>query len=121
MTCPVCDGDQVVTGVLTPGAFTDDPSGQTWATIYCPNSCHRGTVPAGPQAHLAAMPAQPDTELLRAVQELLEVAALRGDSTLPAPPDDPLDWTARMQTAWDDVVAAVDHTPLTKTEKEAAG
>ena len=58
--------------------------------------------------------------LLEAVQELLEVAALRGDSTLPAPEDDPKLWTARMQTAWDDVVAAVDHTPLTKAEKAAA-
>ena len=112
-TCPVCNGEQVVTGVLVPGAFTDDPSGQTKATVYCPNDCHRGTVPAMPQA-------QPDAELIGAVQELLEVAALRGDSTLPAPPDDPLDWTARMQTAWDDVVAAVDHTPLTKAEKTGA-
>lgn len=72
--------------------------------------------------HLTAMPeAQADAELLEAAQELLEVAVLRGDSTLPSPPDDPKDHSARMQTAWDDLVAAVDHTPLTKAEKGAAG
>ena len=64
------------------------------------------------------MPAQDvNAELLRAVQELLEVAALRGDSTLPVPEDDPVLWTARMQTAWDTLVAAVDHTPLTQAEQ----
>ena len=50
MTCPVCEGKREVTGILVPGAFRDDPSGQTWATIYCPNDCHRGTVPAMPKA-----------------------------------------------------------------------
>ena len=44
-------------------------------------------------------------ELRAALDELLEVAALRGDSTLPASPDDPKPWTARMQTAWDRAAA----------------
>jgi hypothetical protein len=52
----------------------------------------------GPDARLIA--AAPD--LLDALTELLEVADLRGDSTLPKPPDDQKLWTARMQTAWDD-------------------
>lgn len=37
-----------------------------------------------------------------ALSELVEVAELRGDSDLPAPPDDPRLWTARMQEAWDE-------------------
>ena len=57
MTCPVCEGKREVTGILVPGAFRDDPSGQTWATVYCPNDCHRGTVPA--------MPAQAETGAAR--------------------------------------------------------
>ena len=44
--------------------------------------------------------------LKAAVQELLEVARLRGDTDLPHPADDPKHWTARMQTAWDDLAAA---------------
>ena len=40
-------------------------------------------------------------KLKDAVEELLEVAKLRGDNELPAPPDDPKLWTARMQEAWD--------------------
>ena len=36
-----------------------------------------------------------------AVDELLEVAGLRGDNDLPHPADDPKTWTARMQEAWD--------------------
>lgn len=38
--------------------------------------------------------------LREALQELVEVANLRGDNDLPAPPDDPKLWTARMQDAW---------------------
>jgi hypothetical protein len=41
------------------------------------------------------------------LRELLEVADLRGDSDLPHPSDDPLLWTARMQTAWDEARAAL--------------
>jgi hypothetical protein len=44
--------------------------------------------------------------------ELLEVAALRGDSCLPAPADDPKLWTARMQEAWDGLQDA-----LTESER----
>ena len=43
--------------------------------------------------------------LENAIDELLEVAALRGDDDLPHPSNDPLTWTARMQTAWDDLKA----------------
>ena len=86
-TCPVCQGKREVTGVLVPGAFTDDPSGQTKATVYCPNDCHRGTVPP-------AMPqAQPDTALLRALQwntdailEVLQKAEPAGDGWFKVPP-----------------------------------
>lgn len=48
--------------------------------------------------------------LREAVEELLEVAALRGDNDLPAPPDDPKLWTARMQDAWDCLQDAFDET-----------
>ena len=44
--------------------------------------------------------------LIEAAEELLEVAALRGDADLPHPADDPKLWTARMQTAWDELRAA---------------
>jgi hypothetical protein len=37
------------------------------------------------------------------VGELLEVATLRGDNDLPHPCNDPKLWTARMQTAWDEL------------------
>ena len=41
--------------------------------------------------------------LTNAVDELLEVAALRGDDELPHPSNDPILWTARMQEAWDNL------------------
>ena len=47
-------------------------------------------------------------ELLAACEELLEVAALRGDNTLPHPCDDPKLWSVRMQTAWDELQRIVD-------------
>jgi len=40
-------------------------------------------------------------ELESAIDELLEVAELRGDDDLPHPSNDPLLWSARMQSAWD--------------------
>lgn len=40
-------------------------------------------------------------------EELIEVAALRGDNALPLPEDDPLLWTARMQTAWNELEEAL--------------
>ena len=44
-----------------------------------------------------------ENERLREVLgELIEVAALRGDTDLPHPEDDPLLWNVRMQEAWDD-------------------
>jgi hypothetical protein len=46
--------------------------------------------------------------LLEAGTELLEVADMRGDSTLPAPEDDAGLWTARMQTAWDEFRTAIE-------------
>lgn len=39
-------------------------------------------------------------KMAEALDELLEVAALRGDDNLPHPADDPKLWTARMQDAW---------------------
>lgn len=39
--------------------------------------------------------------LREALNELIEVADLRGDSDLPHPSDDPKLWTARMIDAWD--------------------
>ena len=45
--------------------------------------------------------------LRTAASELLEVADLRGDAALPHPEDDPKLWTARMQTAWDELRAAL--------------
>lgn len=43
-----------------------------------------------------------------AVRELLEVARLRGDSSLPSPVDDEKLWTSRMQAAWDDLAAEME-------------
>jgi hypothetical protein len=48
-----------------------------------------------------------DQGLRDAAEELLTVADLRGDSDLPHPADDEKHWTARMQTAWDDLRAAL--------------
>ncbi len=49
-----------------------------------------------------------ELEQLRDVlSELLECGDLRGDTTLPSPPDDPVLWSARMQTAWDNARRAV--------------
>lgn len=47
------------------------------------------------------------TTPLEALEELLEVADLRGDSTLPHPADDSVLWTARMQDAWDEARTAI--------------
>ena len=43
-----------------------------------------------------------NARLVAALEELVTVARLRGDNSLPHPCDDPLTWTARMQQAWDD-------------------
>ena len=44
-----------------------------------------------------------EIERLRDVlSELVECAELRGDNELPKPEDDPVLWSARMQTAWDE-------------------
>ena len=50
-------------------------------------------------------------ELLDAARELVKVANLRGDNELPHPCDDPGLWTARMQTAWDDLERVVNKYP----------
>lgn len=47
-------------------------------------------------------------ELFDNTEELLECANLRGDNQLPAPPDDPELWTARMQDAWDNTAEALE-------------
>ena len=58
-------------------------------------------------AHYAEM-VEAHQALCDSVEELLEVARLRGDNELPHPENDPKLWTARMQTAWDDLQAAID-------------
>ncbi len=50
-------------------------------------------------------------QVARAAGELDEVADHRGDNQLPHPEDDPLLWTARMQTAWDEIKEALDALP----------
>ncbi len=46
-----------------------------------------------------------------AAVELIEVAELRGDNVLPLPEDDPLLWTTRMQTAWNELEEALTPEP----------
>ncbi len=46
-------------------------------------------------------------KLVEALEELIEVADLRGDTELPHPSDSDEPWTARMQTAWDEIRAAL--------------
>lgn len=47
-------------------------------------------------------------ELEGVLAELLEVARLRGDNSLPHPDQDPKSWSARMQTAWDEAERLMD-------------
>ncbi len=54
---------------------------------------------------------QQEVSLRDAAEELLECADLRGDAYLPHPEDDPQFWSARMQTAWDELRVAVDTSP----------
>ena len=61
------------------------------------------TVQAERDAYREALTRQND-----AATELLEVARLRGDNDLPHPADDPKLWTARMQTAWEEIDLATD-------------
>ena len=67
-----------------------------------------GFIRAWEQAERERDDARAEVDRLREVAtELLKVADLRGDSELPHPADDPIDWTARMQEAWDDLRAAL--------------
>ncbi len=59
---------------------------------------------------------QAATELRDNVAELLEVSALRGDSDLPSPPDDPKLWTARAIEAWAETADA-----LTRYDEKLGG
>jgi hypothetical protein len=59
-------------------------------------------LPAPPPARWEAM-----RRVVEAARELHEVAELRGDNCLPAPPDDPKLWTARMQMAWNELDEAL--------------
>jgi len=71
--------------------------------VACVNAC---ADMADPETEITSLhKAAP--ELLEALKELVEVADLRGDSTLSHPADDPVLWTARMQTAWDEARAAI--------------
>lgn len=47
-------------------------------------------------------------DIVNASEELLEVARLRGDDELPHPCDDQKLWTARMQTAWEELGSLID-------------
>jgi hypothetical protein len=63
----------------------------------------------------------PAPDALRdAAEELLTVADLRGDSDLPHPADDEKHWTARMQTAWDDLRAALASPPSDQGLRDVA-
>ncbi len=55
----------------------------------------------------AAEEARLRDEVVNAMRELLEVAELRGDCDLPAPPNDPKLWGARMADAWRDAFDAL--------------
>ena len=55
-------------------------------------------------------------ELAEAVIELTAVARLREDDVLPKPEDDTKLWTARMQSAWNDI-----DTVLAKLEAQEGG
>jgi len=50
-------------------------------------------------------------EAVEKMEELKEVADLRGDNDLPHPSDDPKTWTARMQDAWDELAEFLDSSP----------
>lgn len=54
--------------------------------------------------------------LHQAATELLEVADLRGDSELPHPANDPRQWTARMQDAWNNLRALLQPEPPKETQ-----
>ena len=63
-----------------------------------------------------------EVEQLRWVaNELIEVAELRGDNALPLPEDDPLLWTARMQTAWNELEEALTPAPKPEGEEKTDG
>ena len=55
-------------------------------------------------------------DLLDACVELLIVASLRGDNYLPHPSADNCQWTARMQTAWDELYQIVEMLSPDKVE-----
>ncbi len=77
------------------------------ATLNSLRDSHSGLTKLESKAHAALTKAEGEREALRtASAELLEVADLRGDAALPHPEDDAKLWTARMQTAWDELRAA---------------
>lgn len=51
------------------------------------------------------------SDLHEAARELLTVARLRGDNVLPHPAVDTKGWTARMQTAWNELERALNAKP----------
>lgn len=56
--------------------------------------------------------------LMGALEELIEVADLRGDSDLPHPADDPKLWTARMIDAWDGGREALSNTSTLAAQRK---
>ncbi len=79
------------------------------ATLNSLRDSHSGLTKLESKAHAAVTKAEGERDALReASAELLEVADLRGDANLPHPEDDAKLWTARMQTAWDELRAALE-------------
>ena len=97
LPCPICRG----VGFHPYGFYAaiEYPSGSSAINISTEKcrSCNNGII---------GLPT-PDTRLLEAAKELLEVANLRGDDDLPHPSNDPKLWTSRMQDAWDELRAAL--------------
>jgi hypothetical protein len=60
------------------------------------------------RAEISALISRADDvdRLVEAAKEVYEVATLRGDNDLPHPENDSKLWTARMQTAWDELANA---------------
>ena len=105
--------------MITPGTWTKDQMAMTkkdWVSLWNKEmkivrrgrdviAAVWGKTEEEEESNAAMITAASD--LLAALQELVEVADLRGDSDLPHPADDPKMWSARMAEAWEDARAAI--------------